>query len=184
MDEQIRHLTDFFRRQGADSIPHAGEKPYLAHAIGVYSDLKSWGCDRDLCLAGLFHSVYGTQSFQKFAFPLERRSEIEDLIGRRAEQLVYWNCVMDRAAFDESIQQTSGPYVVVNRITGERIDLEDSEFDRLVTLHLCDWLEQVARSAEWDYRRAAYRQMAERLGGVALEAQRRVYSGHEAAKSS
>ena len=38
-----------------------------------------------------------------------------------------------------------------------------------------DWLEQVPRSQEWDYRRTAYRKMAERLGGPAEENYQRIF---------
>ncbi|HVA48466.1 MAG TPA: hypothetical protein VNH11_19030 [Pirellulales bacterium] len=37
-------------------------------------------------------------------------------------------------------------------------------------------LEQVPRSKEWDYRRAVYRRLAERLGGVAQKAYDRVFA--------
>ena len=42
-----------------------------------------------------------------------------------------------------------------------------------------DWLEQVPRSQEWDYRRPAYRRMAERLGQRAVENYEHIY-GQEA----
>ena len=42
------------------------------------------------------------------------------------------------------------------------------DFDDLCRIHLFDWLEQVPRCRTWDYRRAVYRQMAERLGSAAV----------------
>jgi hypothetical protein len=50
------------------------------------------------------------------------------------------------------------------------------DFDDLCRVHLVDWLEQVPRSGEWDYRRAAYRRMAERLGGPAEENYERIFA--------
>ena len=50
------------------------------------------------------------------------------------------------------------------------------DFDDLCRVHLFDWLEQVPRSQEWDYRRAAYRKMAERLGKPVQEYCERLYS--------
>ena len=38
-----------------------------------------------------------------------------------------------------------------------------------MTIHLCDWLEQVARWGQWDHRREAFERMAQRLGGIAEE---------------
>ncbi|MCA9116605.1 MAG: hypothetical protein KDA79_16095 [Planctomycetaceae bacterium] len=173
----FREMTDFFVSAGADSVEHSG-KTYLAHAIGVHRDLGRWGGDEDMQRAGLFHSIYGTELFQRFALPLNRRAELQELIGPRAEFLAYVNCVMDRASFDEAAQQSGGPYVVRSReIDGsvETFELGEDVFRDLCTLHLCDWLEQVARSEHWDYRRGAYRQLAERLGGVALAEYDRVF---------
>ena len=81
---------------------------------------------------------------------------------------------MERSSFDRLIP-TSGPYRITNRESGEIIELDEQDFNDLCMVHLCDWLEQVARSQQWDYRRAAYQGLAERLGGIAKEAFHRVY---------
>jgi hypothetical protein len=156
-------------------VPHTNEV-FLAHLIGVYRDLESWGCDDDLCRAGMFHSIYGTEKFQRFSLSLARRGEVRDLIGPRAERLAYMNCVMDRASFDRAAFDDGDTYRIVDRLAGEGISLDRAEFDDLCRVHLCDWLEQVPRSKEWDYRRPAYRRLAERLGGTAQEAYDRVFA--------
>jgi hypothetical protein len=179
MDADYRRLVDFLVGLGTEDVPHTGEKGFLAHLIGVYRDLESWGCDRDVCRAGMFHSIYGTQKFQKFSLSLDRRAEVRELVGERAELLAYVNCVMDRSSFDRLIT-TQGPYRLINRLSGETIELSEQDFHDLCVLHLCDWLEQVPRSQQWDYRRDAYQQLAERLGGIAKESFDRVYS-HSAA---
>ncbi|MBW3543029.1 MAG: hypothetical protein KY476_22445 [Planctomycetes bacterium] len=175
----FKELTDFFRTVGADEVAHS-EKTYLAHAIGVYQDMKAWGAEGELCRAALFHSIYGTELFQRFALPLERRNELRQLIGDRAERLAYLNCAMDRPAFDADMFRTTGPWRLRDRFTGEDHPLSEAEFADLTRLHLCDWLEQVERSQNWDYRREAYRQMARRLGGVAEASYERVFSNEPA----
>ncbi len=45
--------------------------------------------------------------------------------------------------------------------------MTERDFNDLVRIHLCDWLEQVARWGNWDYCRAAFERMAQRLGGMA-----------------
>ncbi|MGH7137348.1 MAG: DUF6817 domain-containing protein [Pirellulales bacterium] len=172
----FKQLTDFLVSLGTEKVPHT-EGAFLAHLIGVYKDLEAWSCEEDVCRAGLFHSIYGTQRFQKFALPLERRGEVRDLIGPRAERLAYVNCFMDRASFDRAAMGEDDSYRITDRLTGEAMELSRADFDDLCRVHLCDWLEQVPRSKEWNYRRAAYRRLAERLGGVALEAYDRVLAG-------
>jgi len=175
MDDLFKRMTNFIREVGADEVSHS-EKTYLAHAIGVHNDLREWNCDESMCCAGVFHSIYGTELFQRFTLPLERRGEVRDLIGERAEQLAYLNCAMDRTHFDRSVFQTAGPYAVLDRFTDQEVVVSVDEFDELARLHLCDWLEQVVRAKMWDYRRDAYRQMAKRLGGIAEKSYEEVFA--------
>ena len=65
----FKELTDFFQQVGAADVRHT-TKSYLAHAIAVRGDLKQWGCNEELQSVGLFHSIYGTERFQRFTLPL------------------------------------------------------------------------------------------------------------------
>jgi hypothetical protein len=174
MDKDFKKMTDFLVGMGVEQVPHT-HKSYLAHLIAVFRDLESRGCSQDACRAGMFHSIYGTEKFQGFTLPLARRSEVRDLIGGRAEHLAYVNCAMDRASFDGALDRPTGPYPIIDRITGEQLQLSQDDFDDLCRVHLYDWLEQVPRSHEWDYRRPAYRKMAERLGTEAMESFDKTY---------
>jgi len=75
---------------------------------------------------------------------------------------------MDRASFFALVDKHQDRYPIVDRLSGETLDLSNQEFEDLMRLHLCDHLEQVERSSTWDYNREQVRIMAERLGGVAL----------------
>ncbi len=175
MEPKFKDLTDYIIALGAADVGHT-EKTYLAHAIGVYNDMKAWNGTPELCRAALFHSIYGTQGFQGFTLPLDRQPELRTLIGDYAEELAYLNCFMDRASLDDQVTQAEGPYTIIHRVTGEPMMLTKGEYEDLIRLHLCDWLEQAPRAHQWNYRRTAYRQMAERLGGVALAAYDRVFA--------
>jgi len=175
MDSDFKQLTGFLVEMGVEQVPHT-HKSYLAHLVAVFRILELQGCPADVCRAGLFHSIYGTERFQGFTLPLERRGEVRTLIGDRAERLAYLNCAMDRASFDHALDQAVEPYRIRDRITGDDVRLARQDFDDLCRVHLFDWLEQVPRSREWEYRRAAYRRMAERLGTRALEGYERVFA--------
>ena len=90
MDKDFKRMTDFLVGVGIEQIPHT-HKSYLAHLIAVFRDLDSKGFGQDVCRAGMFHSIYGTEKFQGFTLPLERRGEVKTLIGDRAEELAYLN---------------------------------------------------------------------------------------------
>ena len=175
MDPNYRPMIDFLRNLGTEDVQHSGEKGFLAHLVAVFRDMESWGGNQDLCRAALFHSIYGTELFRRWSLPLDRRHEVRALIGERAERIAFVNCLMDRSSFD-ALLESDGPYRLRNRESGETMELSREDFDDLVRLHLCDWLEQVARSERWTYRRDAYRRMADRLGGVAQESFDRVYA--------
>jgi hypothetical protein len=183
MDRDLKRLTDFLVRLGIDRVPHT-QKSYLAHLIALFRSLESQGCPQDVCRAGMFHSIYGTEKFQGFTLPLEQRDQVRALIGDRAEHLAYLNCAMDRASFDRVVDQVDEPYQIIDRITGQEVSLSRHDFDDLVRVHLFDWLEQVPRSREWDYRRAAYQRMAQRLGGLAQEQYDQIFAQERTASST
>jgi len=172
MIKDLKPLTGFLVNLGVEEVAHT-HTTYLAHLVGVYRYMRARGCEEEVCRAGMFHSIYGTELFQGFKLPLERRPEVRELIGERAERLAYWNCAMDRASLDRALQAGEEPYRIVDRLTDEDVRLPRQDFDDLCRVHLYDWLEQVPRSKRWNYRPEAYRRMAERLGGAAKEAYER-----------
>src|SRR5262245_29872954 len=176
VDKQYRKLTDFLVGLGVEKIEHS-DKSFLAHLIGVHRLLESQGFSEDVCRGGMFHSIYGTEMFQGFKLPLDRRPEVRALIGERAERLAYLNSAMTRTSFDRAVEQAQGPYRILDRLTSEEVEVSAADFDDLCRIHLYDWLEQVPRSKEWDYRRTAFRRMAERLGNVATKAYDNVFAG-------
>lgn len=167
-DPLYKRMTAFLLDIGINDQPHS-TKTYMGHLIAVHRLLEEQGCGQDACRAGLFHSVYGTELFQGYKLPLDRRGEVRELIGERAERLAYLNCVMERASFDACLDRSGPPYPIRERDAGVEAALNREDFDDLCRVHLYDWLEQVPRSRYgYGYRRASYRRMAERLGPDAV----------------
>ena len=168
MPATFHELVDFFKATGAAGVEHT-DGSYLGHCAAVYRDMKRWGFDEELARAGLFHSIYGTGIFQRFALPIERRDEVRALAGDWVERLAYLNCAIDYDSFDREVLRGAPPYRMTDRFAGEEIDLTEEEFEALVKIQLVDRLEQVPRSKAFAYRQLAYRKMAERLGPKAAE---------------
>lgn len=172
----FKTLTNFLVDLGIEAVPHS-QKSYLAHLIAVYRFMEAQGCEEELCRAGMFHSIYGTEKFQGFKLELDQREKVRELIGTRAEKLGYLNCAMDRASLDRVVETDTPPHRIIDRLTSQEVELSREELDDLCRVHLYDWLEQVPRSRYgWNYRRAEYRRMAERLGSVAVAAYDRVFA--------
>lgn len=181
LDNRFQHLIDYLFQHGMDRFPHH-DAALTAHQMNIGRELLSWGCDVDVCLAGIVHSIYGTEKGGT-GYDVSRRDELRKLIGERAERLAYYNCAMTRSSFDAALARTSAPFHLSNRLTGGSLELSEQDFMDLCRIHLCDWLEQVPRCGRWNERRESYRRMAKRLGGRALAAFERVYNDPRREKS-
>ena len=172
----------FLNGEGAGAVAHTGNGKFDAHLLGVRRVLRAWGAGDDVCDAGLFHSIYGTEGFQGFCIPFERRDDVRALIGERAEQLAYVFCVVDRLSVDNDLDSPPGTHAFTARpeLGGFAIPMPDDAFwFDFITLTHADWLEQVEGAAAaanplfewrageaWGYRRRAYERMA---GGLCIE---------------
>ena len=72
----------------ACEVPHSGVDGFT-HLYQTFKNLKWNGLDVDTCLAGLFHCVYGTGSFNTLEELKIPRESIREIIGSSAEQLVF-----------------------------------------------------------------------------------------------
>ena len=72
-----------------------GHGLYVQHCLDVYNLLTDRGCSAEVRLAGLYHSIYGTDFFNS---GLEvTREKIQSIIGNHAEELAYNFCsITDR----------------------------------------------------------------------------------------
>jgi hypothetical protein len=86
------HLS-FLHRIGSNEVNHSG-RTLLTHLIGTYRLLLARGADQDVCLAGLYHSVYGT-SHMRCTLPVDRAG-VRARIGERAERLAWLFSVVRR----------------------------------------------------------------------------------------
>ena len=101
-------LIDYLKEIGCDNQQHSGNRSLLHHLVGVSLMLSEGEASDALCIAGLFHSIYGTSVFRPKMISMDDRDKIKALIGIEAENLVYQFCILpkDRRAgiyaFEES----------------------------------------------------------------------------------
>ncbi|KIX95538.1 uncharacterized protein Z520_08658 [Fonsecaea multimorphosa CBS 102226] len=67
------------------------QKSFYQHLLNVYTYLKTHGAPQEVCDAGLFHSIYGTESYS-FSSDRITRDVVRGFIGEYAEELVYLFC--------------------------------------------------------------------------------------------
>ena len=76
MSANYKQFTDFLVELGIEKVPHS-QKTYLAHLVNVWRLMESEGCTEEVCRAGMFHSIYGTEAFQGFKLELESRAQVQ-----------------------------------------------------------------------------------------------------------
>jgi hypothetical protein len=71
--------------------------------------------------------------FQGFTLPLERRPEVRDLIGERAERLPYLTCFVDRDSLNRAAEEDKEPFWI--RRPAERLGpAAVTAYDRIFAL--------------------------------------------------
>jgi hypothetical protein len=106
----------FLRSLGAERLVHPGGSLY-EHLCRVSMLLSDWGADEVLQAVGLCHACYGTDGFDHALVDVANRQTLVELIGPRAEALVYLYCSCDRAAV-YPLLSGDGPVAFRDRFTG------------------------------------------------------------------
>lgn len=131
--------TDLLIRYGTDARRHSG-RSLFDHLIGTHQLLEKWGNADPVCLAGLFHSVYGTSHFTAQSVHLDNRREIAAVIGDRAEELAYLFCVTDRSGFFQQANESCP--ALRNHVTDQQIITSTEVIADLIEIELANYVDQ------------------------------------------
>jgi hypothetical protein len=149
LDEKI----ETFLRAQTDGVRHSG-RTLFEHLKGTHDLLQRRGAAEHVCLAGLFHSIYGTNIFRHQAIPISERDRVKDLIGERAELLAYIFCSCNRPrALLEAVKR-GPPYHVVNWRDGEIILLTKASMIDLLNIEVANLEDQGGGQLLPDVRKA------------------------------
>jgi uncharacterized protein DUF6817 len=101
---------------GGARVPHVSGT-LAAHLRRTEDLLRSWGSRDALCLAGLYHAVYGTAGIRDKLLDVSERQSIADVIGAEAEAIAYLYAGCDRARYHPRIG-TPAQWQFADRFTG------------------------------------------------------------------
>lgn len=159
-EQHVERAMQLLDAVGAVDVEHPSGT-LAEHLRGTYDMLASWSCPEHVCLAGLYHSVYGTEVFQTQTIPLDARGQVKEAIGESAEQLAFLYCTIRRSSLYANLDR-GAPYSVEDR-DGRRLPLSGVEqFAELLTLDVANRLEQIDRTPSSATRRARDRDIYER----------------------
>jgi hypothetical protein len=125
----------------------------LEHLRGTHDLLEAWGNTEEVCAAGLFHSIYGTYTFVTASADLSMRERVREVIGERAEWLVYVFCVTDRRQFYDHLGEQH--FELEDRVQGGELALDAGTLTDLIEMEAANTVEQVPRRSAKKARRAA-----------------------------
>lgn len=136
---QREKVLAFLNDYGATTALHSGGN-FLDHLKGVERILDRWGAPLDIRLAGLMHSIYGTEGFP--AISEVDRPQVEALLGEGPANLVSLFCAMDPQSLVESIV---GGRPALRARSRAPLKATQDQIDALLLIHLANTAEQLPR---------------------------------------
>ena len=137
----VRFLDD----RSADRVPHTIAS-FKEHLLGTYRILSAWNQPGEVCWAGLFHSVYSTDSFPHALLAPSERPELRALIGQYAEELVFLFATIDKVDLRRKLRRLShlpaAGIELVNHKTGERRRFDRRLIGQLLVILVADHADQ------------------------------------------
>jgi hypothetical protein len=109
----------------SSGIDHSG-RSFFEHLFGTMLNLEDMRASDEVLLAGLYHSVYGTESF-KYNTPDITRDLIKNTIGHYPEYLVYEFCSMKNR---------------INTLLNNTNEYDDKILSDLISIEICNILDQ------------------------------------------
>ena len=88
--KKYQELVDFLNSKNCSKIKHSHSN-FLNHLIGTFNILKKWKQPEHLCIAGMFHNIYGNQYFNPNLNVT--REQIKNLIFSkffRSKKIIYY----------------------------------------------------------------------------------------------
>lgn len=144
-EDSLLRMQRSLLEAGTAEIGHAITS-FHDHLVGTWTILDGWGVGGEVSGAGLFHSVYGTDAFDRPTFAVEERARVRTVIGAEAERLVYLFCTVDRELLARSLSEAKELPVegweVRNWRTGERARLAREEVSKLLVIEVANLADQ------------------------------------------
>lgn len=115
------------------------------HLVGVARSLALWQQPRDVRLLGLLHSVYGNAFVDLVKFDAaSERGRLAELVGERAEHLVYLFCTMSRTQFVQRVMagQIEADGSMLLEKNGQPMLLTPFEVAAFIIVSMADSIEQ------------------------------------------
>ncbi|GGA11481.1 DUF6817 domain-containing protein [Okeania sp. KiyG1] len=148
----MKNILNLLKSYQTNTIPHTQVTLY-DHLVGTGNLLETWKCHKNLCLAGYFHSFYGTDGTgKKHVLNFSQRDELQKAIGEEAEEIVYLYCISQRRKYFQKRVVPDDKIPIINRFTNEKIMINYPQWLNLIILDMANLLEEFDR-LHWLWRK-------------------------------
>lgn len=152
IENKYQKYIDFLYEKNCHKIGHFHSN-FLDHFIGTFNILKKWRQPENLCVAGMFHNIYGNLysiSKNEYFNPNlnVNREEIKNLIGEAAEEIVFRYVNSDKDTINDSNDSELIILNLANRLEHERLFIvEDDLYDADASKIISDYF----KNLNWTY---------------------------------
>lgn len=137
--EPPAEVMAFLADIGAGSTPHHAGRTLARHLVATYTILRCWQQNEPVAIAGLCHSLYGTDAFNTACLGPQDRDTVKNVIGEEAEHLAFLFGAMRREAF----LAAPGCGHIENRFTNGRDRVSPTDCSALCHILLANELDLV-----------------------------------------
>jgi hypothetical protein len=129
---------------GAGEFVHLNG-PLSEHLRATEKLLREWGNREPLCIAGLYHAVYGTDAIEGRLVGLDYRTTIAGVVGPEAEEIAYLYGACARKSFHGRIG-TPQQQLFTDRFTQTEYQITPSQLRDFCELTIANELELAVAS--------------------------------------
>jgi hypothetical protein len=137
--ERKEKQKEFLQNVGTKSYRHVKNGTLYDHLIRTSAILEHWQLSDDVVSAGMFHSIYSTQIFRNVVVSIDRRKEVQQLIGEGAERIVHLFSVIDR----ETLAKSDDGYTFSSHIDKSKITVTEEEVKGLLHIILANQFDHI-----------------------------------------
>jgi hypothetical protein len=139
-DPDRDRAQNFLMELGTDKVPH-GNRNLARHSLCVYDLLKVANQDTATCLAGAFHSIFGTNSFKTTTLQQEEKTRLIEVIGEEAANLAELFGTIQRPLTLETALREK-VLEVTNSITNTNIPITEKQLNSLLMIESANLYDQ------------------------------------------
>lgn len=130
----------FLDEIGTKKIKHIKRKSLFDHLLRTADILEAWKSEDYLIYAGMCHSLYSTEIFEEEIISSLERKKLQEIIGEKAENLVYLFSRLKRTTLQQNSDET---FYFSDRISGEKTLISFQEGKDIVTLLLANEIDHL-----------------------------------------